>query len=435
MRLMLASVIVFLAVSEGLNWQGSLGYGLSVKNALLYVLALALVMKFAVQQNFAFEVREIYVTFAVLIGYAILTMLVAVFVIDYPRYRPIAAAMAIKNRVADSAVFFLVFFYALRRRANVHSMIRFMLLAVVFANCLAVLDALGFVSLGDMEQREDGRVEGVTGESNQYGAFVAMLLPGLLAAAIMARGVRRLFWIGGVFVSSIALILTVSRGAYVAIVVSAIWTAVLLRPYLSFGLIVRWAGAAFAVVLALLAIVSVRYGDLLSERTAGTLGGDVETMSSGRTGIWLHAIGRMLEAPITLITGYGWHAYESMPFRHNTHNFYLWMWFNLGLVGLACSVLLFAFVIRRARDAVAYLDREERPAMIAFVMGTLAMAVATFFVALYSTWIWFWAYAGLALRLAIIARAEALERETVTPVPTAQAAPKRDPFGWVGSAR
>ena len=67
MRLMLAGVIVFLAVSESLNWQASLGHGLSVKNALLYVLALALVMKFAVQQNFAFEVREIYATFAVLI--------------------------------------------------------------------------------------------------------------------------------------------------------------------------------------------------------------------------------------------------------------------------------------------------------------------------------------------------------------------------------
>ena len=76
-RLMLASVIVFLAVSEGLNWQLSLGYGLSVKNALLYMLALVLVMKFAVQQNFAFEVRELYVGFGVLISYAIFSMLAA----------------------------------------------------------------------------------------------------------------------------------------------------------------------------------------------------------------------------------------------------------------------------------------------------------------------------------------------------------------------
>jgi O-antigen ligase len=435
MRLMLASVIVFLAVSEGLNWQLSLGYGLSVKNGLLYMLALALVMKFAVQQNFAFEVREIYATFAVLIGYAMLTMVAAGFVIDYPRYRPVAAAIALKTRLVDNAMFFLVFFYALRNRTNVHSMIRFLLLAAVFANSFAVLDALGFIELGDMEQRDDGRVEGVTGESNQYGAYVAMLLPGLLAAAVMTRGVRRLFWIGGMFVSSIALILTVSRGAYVAIIVSAIWTAVLLRPYISFGTIVRWAAAAFAVVIVLLAIVSVRYGELLSARMSTGLGGDVETMSSGRTGVWLHAISKMLEAPITLLTGYGWHVYESMPFKHNTHNFYLWMWFNMGLVGLACGVLLFAFLVRRARDAVAYLDPEERPALIGFVMGTIALGVATFFVDLYSPLIWFWAYAGLAMRLAVLAHAEARAQVPVKPASTEQQSPKRDPFGWVGSAR
>jgi O-Antigen ligase len=436
MRLMLASVIVFLAVSEGLNWQLSLGYGLSVKNGLLYLIALALVMKFAVQQNFAFEVREIYVAFGVLISYAILSMLVVAFVVDYSRYHPIEAGIAVKNRLIDCALFFLVFFYALRRRTNVHLMIRFLLLAAVFANSLAVLDALGFVDIGDMEQRDDGRVEGVTGESNQYGAYVAMLLPGLLGCAVTTSGLRRLFWLGGVFVSSIALLLTVSRGAYVAIVVSAVWTAALLRPYISFGAIVRWAAAAFGLLMVLLIIVSARYGELLSHRLSTGIGGDADTMSSGRTGIWMYAITRMLEVPITFVTGYGWHVYEAMPFKHNTHNYYLWLWFNMGVVGVTCGVLLLAFVVRRARDAVAYLRPEDRPVLIAFVMGTLALAVATFFVDLYSPWIWFWAYAGLAMRLTIIAQQEAYAQQPVRPLPrVAQAPSKRDPFGWVGSAR
>jgi O-antigen ligase len=436
MRLALAVVIVFLAVSEGLNWQLSLGYGLSVKNALLYMLALALVMKFAVRQDFAFEVRELYVAFTVLIGYAILSMLVAGFAIDYDRYHVVEAGIALKSRLVDCALFFLVFFYALRQRASVHAMIRVLLLAAVFANSLAVLDALGFVEFGDMEQRDDGRVEGVTGESNQYGAYVDMLLPAILAAAVMTRGVRRLFWIGGLFVSSIALLLTVSRGAYVGIFVAAIWTAALLRSYISFGVIVRWAAAALGVVLLLLAIVSVRYADLLRERIAGTsMSGDADTMSSGRTSIWMHAIDKMLEAPITLITGYGWHVYEAMPFKHNTHNYYLWLWFNMGIVGAACGVMLFALLIRRARDALAYVSPDERPALIAFVMGTLALAVASFFVDLYSPWLWYWAYAGLAMRLAVIAQQDAHVRAPVSVPAAPPAAAKRDPFGWVGSAR
>jgi O-antigen ligase len=149
----------------------------------------------------------------------------------------------------------------------------------------------------------------------------------------------------------------------------------------------------------------------------------------------MHAISKMLEAPITLLTGYGWHVYESMPFKHNTHNFYLWMWFNMGLIGLACGVLLFAFLVRRARDAVAYLDPEERPALIGFVMGTIALAVATFFVDLYSPLLWFWAYAGLAMRLAVMAQADARAQVPVKPMTTEQPQPKRDPFGWVGSTR
>src|SRR4029453_18404755 len=104
--------------------------------------------------------------------------------------------------------------------------------------------------------------------------------PGLLGCAITTSGLRRLFWLGGVFVSSIALLLTVSRGAYVAIVVSAVWTAALLRPYISFGVIVRWAAAAFSLLLVLLVIVSARYGELLSHRLETGIGGDADTLSS-----------------------------------------------------------------------------------------------------------------------------------------------------------
>ena len=104
MFLALAGVIVFLAFSEGTNWKLSLGYGMSVKNALLYLLALALVLKFAVRHNFAFEVGEIYACFAVMIGYAIVSMAVAGFLIKYQGYHLIQAGIGVKTRLRQHAL-------------------------------------------------------------------------------------------------------------------------------------------------------------------------------------------------------------------------------------------------------------------------------------------------------------------------------------------
>ena len=434
MRFALAGVIVFLVLYEEMEL--SLGHGLSVKNVLLYLLALALAMKFTVRQDFAVEAPEIHACFAVIIIYAIFSMLAAAFVIEYRGYKLIASGMSLKNRLIDHAIFFLVFFYGLRASRNAHALIRFLLFTAVIANCVAVLDAAGVIQLGDMEQREDGRVEGLIGESNVYGSYLCMLLPGILAAGVMTHGVRRIFWFCGLIVSTIALLLTVSRGAYVAVFVSAVWSAMLLRRYLSLGRIVAWGTASIAMIFALVAIVSVRYGDLLSERFARSAAMDAETVSSGRTAIWWHAIGRMAEEPLSLITGLGWYAYEALPFKTAPHNHYLWLWFNIGLVGLACGVMLFGLAIRRARDAVAYMDPHERPALFAFIMGALAYATAAFFVDLQSPSAWYWAYAGLAMRIAVNAQARggALQR-SVRPVVAAQSLPNRDSLGWIGSAR
>lgn len=438
MRGALAGLIIFLAVSDGLDWQLSLGYGLSVKNAILYLLALALAMKFAVQQNFALQLRSILACFVILTSCAIFSLLVAEFAIDYPRYDAIRSAMAVKNQIIDHMLFFLVFFYGLRESRSAHGLSRFLLLAVVFANCVALLDALGVVQLGELEQRKDGRVEGVIGESNQYGAYVCLFLPGLCAAAVMSHGIRRIMWFSGLLLSTIALILTVSRGAYVGVVVAAVWTAMLLRRHISPGRVVAWGSASVGIVVVLLAIVTVRYGQLLGERLERSMVNDVETISSGRTAVWWNAISRMAETPLTLITGFGWEVYDSMPFKHSPHNYYLGLWFNLGLVGLACGVMLFVLLIREARAGVACFDANgdanARPALFAFVMGSLSYAIATFFVDLYSPWTWFWAYAGLAMRIAVNARAHAPQSNVET-IAVTQASAKRDPFGWIATAR
>ena len=73
--------------------------------------------------------------------------------------------------------------------------------------------------------------------------------------------------------------------------------------------------------------------------------------------------------------------------------------------------------------------------LIAFGIGTIAVATAVFFVNLYSPWIYYWSYAGIVMRLA----ANALEPQAHARAAVAAPAPRRgerarDPHGWTAAS-
>jgi hypothetical protein len=230
------------------------------------------------------------------------------------------------------------------------------------------------------------------------------------------------------------LLMTVSRGAFVAVFVATLSGAYLFRRYLSLGKIFTWGMMAAGAMVVILLLVSLSFGDLLYERVVADFSSkDISSTSSGRTEIWSTAIAMMFQHPQTLLTGFGWNAYWIMPFRYSPHNYYLAQWFNLGLPGLICSVLLLVIPVRTALRSFEVAPRQLQIALAGFVVATIAYATATFFVDLYVPWIYFWAYAGVSMRLAMIAR------ETV-PQPVAVNAPvlvpqRADPYGWIGAVR
>jgi len=160
---------------------------------------------------------------------------------------------------------------------------------------------------------------------------------------------------------------------------------------------------------------------------------DIVDVSSGRLDIWSNALAVMAQEPITFLSGYGWYVYKSMPFRLSPHNHYLALWFELGLVGLICGTAVLVLAVRAAVGGIGSVRSEYRNVLIAFAIGTMAIAIATFFVDLFTPWLWYWAYAGLVLRIAVNARVQA--RERAVPVAERPAIVKPDMFGWVSTAR
>jgi O-antigen ligase len=431
MRFLLVALIGFLTLSSVFGWDPGPAPGVKIKNAILYLLATGLLFQLAVDRKFVLQLPAMSVSFAVLIAYAILSYLAIVLVIDYPHYNVLKNAFDLKNYAVDQMLFFLVFFYGVRSQKDAKFVLQFLLLSWVLSHAIAVLDASGFVQIGDIERREDGRVQGAVGESNQYGAFVSMTLPAVIAAAVATRGLWRCFWAGAALLTAATLLMTVSRGAFVGVIAAGAAGAWLFRRYLSATRIITWAAGVTVALTLVVIVVGVTFGQLLYQRLVGdVVGTDLAGASSGRVEIWSNALEVMLEHPVTLLTGFGWNAYWSMPFRYSPHNFYLAQWFNLGLPGLACSVLLLALTVRTARAAVPYASADLRPILIGCVIATLAFAVATFFVDLYVPWLYFWAYAGLVLRMAINVSDGSLAPVAVPAIVPAQK--RADAFGWIG---
>jgi len=419
----------FLLASGALNWDLSLLPGVSAKNLIIYLIAVMLALRMVVGRHSVTDMGQLQGAFIMLIGYAIVTWLVAGLIVGYQHYDFIASAIRLKSGLIDFYIFFLVFLFGVQTTGDAMKVIKGLLLGAVFANVISVLDAFGVVSLG-FRIRDDGRTAGAIGESNQYAAFIVLFLPATIAAAVSSRGVQRLFWLGATLVSALALVMTASRGGFVGLAMACAVGAYLYRHLISYSRVSGWVFAAL--ILLVLMVTFSPYGNLLAERMLGTGGVDASTASSGRSDIWATALAAMVAHPLTFITGFGWNVYSSMPFQFATHNHYLNLWFNLGLIGLLCGSYLLFSAIGRARRASLLAAPPYRGQLIAFVLGAVGVATAVFFVDLHDPWYYFWMYAGVAMRLVLL-----VQRQPATaPVtraadaPVRRPTPRRDPYGW-----
>lgn len=427
MPTILAIAALFVLTTDGLNIELSLLPGLSAKNLLIYMVAIFVVLRLVVGRESIMAAGKVQVAFLIQIFYAFITLLVAALIVEYPRYDLVESAIKFKVQLLDPYIFFLVFLFGVRTADDAIKVIKGLLLGALLANGATILDALGFIDLG-FRIRTDGRTSGAMGESNQYAAFIVIFLPATIAAAVSSRGFMRLFWLGAALVNSFALVMTASRGGFMGLAMTCVVAAYLYRHLVSYSRVVSW-GLGALVVLAVIVSLSP-YAGLLAERMIGQTGaGDLGEASSGRSDIWVNLIAKMVEFPVTFISGFGWDVYWSMPFTYSPHNHYLGLWFNLGLVGLFTGIYLLVAVGGAARRASLQAQPPYRGYLIAFVLGTVAVSTAVFFVDAYKPWNYFWMFSGLAMRLALCVNENPVkvpERAPAIRLPTV----RRDPYGW-----
>ena len=92
-----------------------------------------------------------------------------------------------------------------------------------------------------------------------------------------------------------------------------------------------------------------------------------------------------------------------MGFFYATHNHYLLLWFELGIIGLACYLIVIRQLVITARRAAETAPDEAARYLIAFIYGIIAISGAIFFTLIFRPWPYVWAYTGLTMRMAVIA--------------------------------
>ena len=150
-----------------------------------------------------------------------------------------------------------------------------------------------------------------------------------------------------------------------------------------------------------MAIADPRAAASIADRVFGIGSMGMSEASSGRTDIWAQAFGEMMANPVTLVTGFGWNVYSTMPTIFAMHNTYLDQWFNLGLLGVATYVYIIYITVRTAKEAAMEAAPPLRTEMMAYVVGMLGLAVSVFFGNLYTSKPYIWMYVGLTMRGAL----------------------------------
>jgi O-antigen ligase len=404
-RYLLLILFVGTMGSRALGLDLGLAPGVSIKNAMLYLVATAIAIESSISRNRKLDLLPVVLPMALLILYASMSWLMIVVFLESPNYAALGTLVRLKVKLFDQFLMLLVFCYGLVNWQDALWLFKALTWTVIVGCLITVIDSFNIPDLGIITTRDqDGRVEGIIGSAQEFGGLLAFVLPSILAVWWKESGLKKFAALVGVGLVLVSIMLSASRGAMLGVVAGAIIAAFYLRQYLSPKVITRaTVMVAIAIAISTIVVLSTDFGALLESRlSTGLETGDVQAISSGRTAIWYAAWQQLAQYPTALITGMGWETYfQSVGHRYATHSVYLDRLYNLGIIGLALFVVSFFNAIVIMRRGLRNCSEQAAPVLIASVIGVIAFMIAMAFSDIHGAAIYIWAFTGVALRIAV----------------------------------
>ena len=310
----------------------SLAPGLSLKNAMLYILFSALVLEFLMGDRDPLrETWPLHGAWTLLVLYATFTWLAIVLLGLHRGYDAVGSFILLKSQLADLFLFLLVYLYGPKDTQTSIKVLRVLVALLVLINVVTTIDFLNIPDLGITSETPEGRVTGPVQQVNQYGLVLIFLIPVTAGLMFASTGKSRLVFAVGSAMAVVLLGLTVSRGAWVGLIVGGALAMYFVRDHVRRDLIIK--GGLVALLILAITAVSLAVVSPEAFLFKFSSGADLNSISTGRVDVWRRVLTKMSYWPVSYITGYGWNAYRTLiGIYGDPHNTYVLYWFNLGLI-------------------------------------------------------------------------------------------------------
>lgn len=349
--MLVALFVITLSVSmfgRLFNVDAALPTGLSLKNIFLFLSLAAIVMSIALRRipaNFPLSVFVPLWIGCAMAGSSI--VIISVFSI-YNGYSSIHALVALKSKLVDPLLMLTIGYYSVQTPRAAIALFRLLTLMTIGGCFVTLIDVLNIPDLGVITQREDGRVEGFIGSSEEFATIVAATLPILIVGTNWNSGYSKLLLYVSILLMVSCLMLAATRAPLVGLIGAWLFYVIFLerKSFVSFlrGLLLFVPTIA---VLTFLLSFTPFWGLITDRFTTGFATGNIEEVSSGRTFIWGGIFSQMLNQPSSFIIGMGWDVYfQSVGHRFSTHSIFIDRFYSLGLFGLIAYLSAYLSALR-----------------------------------------------------------------------------------------
>lgn len=290
-------------------------------------------------------------------------------------YSPLGEELNLYKRFVTSLIFYFIILNSVKDKKTMALLLKVMFAVTVFISILTTKEYLGGQT---WHYNEDSRVTIAGMQPNALGSFITQCLPVLLAFALLTKKIAgRLIYFALILICVAGLMFTYSRGAYLSAMIS-ILVITFLAGRKSFIKVI-----AGSLVVFFFISIFFGYGHIIpvSVKERFDMLGDKEKREQDfsvqtRERIWKIAKEYISQSPIY---GYGYNAKQYL-LPLDTHNTYLNVLLDMGILGLTSFLLIF-FVGFKIALRVYKLSPEpfDKGLSLGLIGSLVAILVGNFF--------------------------------------------------------
>jgi len=375
--------------------------GISLKNLSVYIMIIFIFFQsFLIKKPILLK-NKFNIPIIVFIVYCFLSLFLN-YLIDPTIYKSLNSEIINFKNYMDSFIMAILVFNLVNDKKSIIILLISLLCLQFILNCITILGNFG-VFLNESERMvmdtKHGRIGGAFGSSNDYAAYIALFMPLWLNAFFNIRNFFAKFALGIMLLLNIySLLLTGSRGGFLAFFVGISALILFNAKKISFALLFKIITAFFAIGL----IVGVSYVFLPEMSKAGIKRNVIERAkyqsldeySGGRLGFWSKGLKLFIQNPFT---GTGWNTFVKL-INANSHNDYLLFLTTLGAVGFSI-VLWILYCLYSSAIENRKLAENNKWYYNSYLSGFFSIATSMFFVNMRNTYLFFFIYTALVLKM------------------------------------